>query len=81
MCQVSVQWCQYHFSEARYFNATVTRRLVGEDDATNFDVVFRGDADLGMGFDRVVAPPVFRASLHENRLVVIGRPQGWLVRG
>ncbi len=80
MCQVGVQRRQHHFREACHFNVAGARRLVGERDATDLDVIFRRHVDLGVRFDRVVAPPVFCAPLHENRFVVIGRAQGRLVR-
>jgi hypothetical protein len=56
-------------------------RLVGERDPADFDVVFGRDANLGVRFDRLVAPPVLSARLQEDRLIMIGLAQGRLVGG
>jgi ribosomal protein L18 len=79
--KVGIQRRQHHFRVARHLDAAAAGRLVGEGDATDLDVVLGRHADLRVRFDRIVAPPVFGARLHEDRLVVIGAPQGGLIRG
>lgn len=55
--------------------------MVSECYTTDLDVVFRGNDDFCVRFDRVVSPPVFGTCLHEDCLVVIGTAQGRLMRG
>jgi len=80
MRQIRIQRRQHHFRVARHLDAAGARRLVGEGDAADFDVILGGHGDLGVRLDRLIAPPVFGARLYENCLVVIGTAQRGLMR-
>ena len=54
---------------------------IGDRDAPQFHVVFRGDADLGVNFKPGMTLPELRAPLRKDGLIAFGRVQGRLMRG
>ena len=76
---LTMQGSQHDLGIACHFDTAGTRRQVGQCDTPNFDVVFRRDADFGVGFDALIASPEFGSRLHEGRLVVFGLMLGWLI--
>ena len=72
---------EHDFRVAGDFDDPARARAVGDAHAAQFDIVFRRDDNLRIGFDIVVAAPEFGAAFGEHRLVAVGALAGRLVRG
>ena len=81
MREIGVLRRQDDLGVARHLDVSRVVGQVGERDAADLDVVLGRHADLGVRFDVVIEPAVFRARLDEDGLVAIGLLPGRLIGG
>src|SRR5256885_16470014 len=79
MRSVCGQGIQYHFGKSRHLDKPRGVRVVRQGHASNFDVIFRRNADLGVGVDFVEAETKLGPALAEDRFVMPPGLKGWLI--